>query len=85
VASRTRAAWRHVEHEPKWRPALLPTNAAGDTRPGFYCVHLLENGNGQCGATVFHVEDAIGSCGCFVRRERSPRSRMRAAYRRRRR
>jgi hypothetical protein len=78
-------ARRLIEHEPVWRPVFLPINAAGDTRPGFYCVHLLENGNGQCGSNVFAVEEAIGTHACTVQRERSPRSRMRAAYRRRRR
>jgi hypothetical protein len=43
-------------HTPKWEPAFLPINVYGDTRPGFVCVHMLENGNGN----VFAIEDAIG-------------------------
>lgn len=80
-----RRSWRLIEHVPQWRPALLPINEAGETRPGFYCIHLLENGNGQCGGNVFSVEEAVGTHTCIVPRERSPRSKMRAAYRSRRR
>ena len=47
-----------VTHKQKWVPADLPINAAGDTRPGFICVHELENGNGPCGGNVFELTDA---------------------------
>ena len=62
--------WRLVEHEPAWSPADLPINAAGETRPGFVCTHQLENGGGQCGGNVFHLEDAIGTHSCVVYRDR---------------
>lgn len=55
-----------VEHEPEWAPAELPVNAAGDTRPGFICVHELENGNGPCEGNVFRLEDAVGTHCCVV-------------------
>lgn len=61
--------WRIVEHAPRWEPADLPINAAGDTRPGFVCVHQLENGNGQCGGNVFRVEDEVGNHTCIVHKE----------------
>jgi hypothetical protein len=54
-----------VEHDPVWVPAELPINAAGDTRPGFVCVHELENGNGQCGGNVFELDQAIGRHACW--------------------
>lgn len=57
---------RVVEHEPNWQPAMLQINAKGDTKPGFECVHQLENGMGQCGGNVFRVEDAVGNHSCFV-------------------
>lgn len=57
-------AW--VDHEPVWEPADLPVNAAGDTRPGFVCVHELENGNGPCGGNVFDLSDAFGKHACVV-------------------
>lgn len=52
---------RVVEHEPDWTPAMLPYNAAGDTKPGFECQHMLENGNGRCGGNVFEIEQEIGN------------------------
>jgi len=61
--------YRWVEHEPNWQPALLPIDAAGNTRPGFVCVHELENGRGRCGGNVFRIEDAIGKHACLVQEE----------------
>lgn len=60
--------WILISHKPLWVPAMLRINAAGDTKPGFECAHLLENGNGQCGGNVFRIEDAIGdhTCGKII-------------------
>lgn len=55
-----------VHHDPVWEPAELRIDAAGNTRPGFVCVHELENGNGQCQANLFRVEDEIGDHSCVV-------------------
>jgi len=57
---------KFVSHKPVWVPAMLRFNAAGDTRPGFECAHLLENGNGMCTGNVWRVEEAIGDHGCIV-------------------
>lgn len=59
------ASWI-VEHDPVWVPTRIQINADGDTVPGFECVHLLENGNGQCGGNVERVEDEIGRHACIV-------------------
>lgn len=58
--------WQEVKHKPVWRDTRLPYNAAGDTRPGFECIHELENGMGQCGANVFNLKDADGTHSCIV-------------------
>lgn len=55
-----------VEHEPIWVPADLRINSQGDTRPGFICVHQLENGMGTCGGNVFSLDQAIGNHACWV-------------------
>ena len=55
-----------ITHTPKWEPAELPVDAEGNTRPGFVCVHPLENGNGQCGGNVFDLADAVGDHLCHV-------------------
>lgn len=55
-----------VEHDPVWVAAPLRINEAGDTKPGFLCIHELENGNGLCGGNVFNLEDAYGTHCCFV-------------------
>ncbi len=60
---------RMVHHTPRWEPAMLRVDAAGNTKPGFVCVHELENGNGRCGADVFEVADAVGDHICFVPEE----------------
>lgn len=57
---------RWVAHTCQWEPADLPIDAEGNTRPGFVCVHELENGNGPCGGNVFRIEDAIGMGSCIV-------------------
>lgn len=74
--------WHVVEHEPKWQPARLRIDAAGNTAPGFVCVHLMENGNGRCGSNVFSIASAFGRHSCVVD---GRLSRMRAMYHRRRR
>lgn len=63
---RVHGTWQYVAHEPVWQPAPLRVDAAGNTRPGFICVHPLENGRGPCNGNVFHLEDAIGKHICIV-------------------
>lgn len=58
-----------VWHDPAWEPAQLPIDAAGNTQPGYVCVHELENGNGQCGGNVFHLDQAVGQHCCHVDEE----------------
>ena len=60
------AGGRAVEHTPLWRGADLPIDQNGNTRPGFVCGHQLENGMGECGATVFDPADAVGEHSCWV-------------------
>lgn len=60
--------WETVEHDPIWEPADLPIDAEGNTKPGFVCVHELENGNGQCGGNVFSLDQAVGRHACMVKR-----------------
>lgn len=55
-----------VTHTPVWVAAPLRVNRAGDTKPGFLCIHELENGNGWCGSNVFDLEDAAGDHACCV-------------------
>jgi hypothetical protein len=55
-----------VDHKPVWVPAPLPVDADGNTRPGFVCVHVLENGGGTCGGSVFDPADEVGSHTCVV-------------------
>lgn len=57
---------RIVSHVPKWASANLPVDAEGNTRPGWVCVHELENGNGRCGGNVFDLADAVGDHSCVV-------------------
>lgn len=57
---------RVVRHIPRWEPAELPIDAEGNTRPGYICVHQLENGNGPCGGNVLDLADAIGDHSCVV-------------------
>lgn len=54
---KTDDGWELFEHEPRWEPAQLEIDAQGNTRPGFICIHELENGNGPCGSNVFRIED----------------------------
>jgi hypothetical protein len=58
--------WRLVRHTPEWEPAQLRIDAAGNTAPGFICVHSLENGNGPCGGNVFSLDQAIGDHCCVI-------------------
>jgi hypothetical protein len=60
-----------VTHDPVWEPTDLPVNAAGDTKPGFHCIHPMENGNGPCGGNVFDLSQAIGQHACVVDTERA--------------
>lgn len=57
-----------VEHDPVWEPTELPIDAEGNTRPGFVCVHPLENGNGLCEGNVFRIEDEVAPHSCVVER-----------------
>lgn len=56
----------HVTHTPKWESADLPIDAEGNTKPGYICTHQLENGNGQCEANVFTIEDEVADHACIV-------------------
>ena len=56
-----------VYHIPMWFPSQLPIDAAGNTRPGFECFYPLENGNGDCGSNVFHLDEEIALHCCVVR------------------
>lgn len=62
---------RLVHHTPVWVPAELEIDAAGGTRPGFVCTHELENGGGQCGGSVFELDQADGQHSCWVAEEAS--------------
>lgn len=55
-----------VWHKPVWVSGPLRINEAGDTKPGFWCAHPMENGNGLCGGNVFAVEDEVGDHCCMV-------------------
>ncbi len=55
-----------VHHVPRWEPAQLPIDTAGNTVPGYRCAHMLENGRGQCESTVFQVDHATGDHSCVV-------------------
>lgn len=55
-----------VYHKPVWLAGPLRINEAGDTKPGFWCIHPLENGNGLCGGNVFRVEDEVADHACMV-------------------
>lgn len=57
---------RLISHVPKWEPAELPIDAAGNTRPGYICTHMMENGNGQCVGNIFNLDQAIGDHYCAV-------------------
>lgn len=61
-----KARYRLVEHVPVWVAAPLRVNLEGDTKPGFLCVHELENGSGLCGGNVFDLADADGSHSCVM-------------------
>lgn len=58
--------WTLCSHKPRWEPAQLAYNAAGDTKPGYTCTHELENGNGPCGGNVFNLEDGAANHSCWV-------------------
>ncbi len=57
---------RIVHHVPRWEPAQLPIDAAGNTVSGYRCVHILENGQGQCEGNVFQLHEAVGEHSCVV-------------------
>lgn len=61
--------WNRICHEPIWQPAELIIDAEGNTKPGFICVHELENGNGQCGGNTFSIDQAIGNHACIVQND----------------
>lgn len=49
----TRQNWKFVYHTPMWVAAPLRFDREGNTKPGFLCIHELENGSGLCGSTWF--------------------------------
>lgn len=53
----TRGNWEWRSHAPDWVPFPLRINAEGDTRPGFLCMHQLENGKGMCESNTFDQTD----------------------------
>lgn len=55
-----------VEHDPVWVPAMLRVDAEGNTRPGYRCAHMRENGTGQCESNVFDPADSIGRHSCVL-------------------
>lgn len=55
-----------VTHIPEWVQAPLRINREGETRPGYLCVHELENGNGWCGGNVFDLADADNEHACII-------------------
>lgn len=78
--------WVLVKHIPKWVPFLIRFNYEGDRKPGFICVHELENGNGICNGSVFELSQAIGQHACVTRYSKgwyAHKRRMHAEYRRR--
>lgn len=60
---------RIVEHQPVWVPAPIQLDREGNTRPGYVCVHQLENGHGTCMGNVFDLADVVGTHSCVVREE----------------
>lgn len=58
--------WVLVAHTPEWEPADLPVDAQGNTKPGYICVHPLENGNGLCESNVFEPSPDMGNHYCVV-------------------
>ena len=42
-----------IGHDPVWAEGPILMNDQGDTQPGFWCVYILENGNGPCGSSWF--------------------------------
>lgn len=58
--------YMNVCHEPKWEPTELPVDAEGNTKPGYECVHQLENGMGQCGGNTFEIDDVAELPHCCV-------------------
>lgn len=55
----------NVSHTPVWVAAPLKIDREGNTRPGFLCIHELENGNGLCGSSTWSDEDTM-SHSCMV-------------------
>lgn len=82
------SSWMDVKHKPVWVPTQLRYNYEGDTKPGFECVHPLENGNGPCGSNVFELEESIEYHRCIVIKKKwrkvNPKRRMRIMYHQRR-
>lgn len=70
--------FKSIYHDPEWVPTQLRYNLEGDTKPGFECVHEMENGNGQCGANIFELDDAISrhSCGVLTKKGRNRRNKQ---------
>lgn len=54
-----------VTHSPLWMAGPLRIGEF-EVAQGFYCVHLLENGEGPCGGNVRNISDAHGTHSCVV-------------------
>ena len=57
--------WKFVSHKPQWVAAPLRIDREGNTKPGYLCIHDLENGNGLCAGTSF--DQATREHTCVVR------------------
>lgn len=55
-----------VDHDPQWIAAPLRVDAEGNTKPGFLCIHELENGNGWCGGNTFSLDYEFGKHSCII-------------------
>lgn len=62
-----RQKWEHVAHVPEWVAAPLKVDREGNTKPGFLCIHDLENGNGLCASTSFEEVVDLHTCGVALR------------------
>lgn len=60
--------YKVVSHTPEWITAPLRVDREGHTKPGYLCIHDLENGNGLCSSTTFDLSDTEHSCVVALRR-----------------
>lgn len=61
-----------IYHDPDWVAAPIRINAQGDTKPGFLCIHKLENGNGWCGRSTLNTDYEFGRHSCVVKKRGWP-------------